>query len=168
MRKRFVTLINISIGGDFRRTKNSTDMQSGQSLFEVVFAIAVVAIIISGVVALSATTVRNSSFSRNNALATNYAQEAAEWLRSERDNNWVIFSGRSNTSGVTWCINALTWVSGVCSGNISGTIFMRTVTLTTDIVDPNTIQAVVLAIWADSQGNHQTKTTMTLTNWKNQ
>ena len=70
MRKRFVTLINISIGGDFRRTKNSTDMQSGQSLFEVVFAIAVVAIIISGVVALSATTVRNSSFSRNNALAT--------------------------------------------------------------------------------------------------
>ena len=64
----------------------------GQSLFEVVFAVAIAAMILVGIVSLATTSTRNSIFSRNNSQATKYAQEVVEWLREERDKDWINLS----------------------------------------------------------------------------
>src|SRR3989304_3745944 len=95
----------------------------GQSLYEVVFAIGIAAIIITGVLVVSTTSVRNSTFSKNNSQATKYAQEAMEWLRAERDVDWAIFYGHAGSCN----IGSLGW--GACGGdcNVSGTIYCRRV-----------------------------------------
>ena len=126
-------------------------------MYEVVFAIGIAAIIITGVLVVSTTSVRNSTYSRNNAQATKYAQEAMEWLRSERDAGGSVFSRHSGACN----IGSLGW--GAC-GNcvITGTIFCRRVTLTVGV---DTIDAVVEVSWDDSQGNHTVKSVTKFTNW---
>lgn len=57
---------------------------NGQSLFEVMFALSVAAMILVAVVALVATSIRNSTFSKNKALANKYASELSEWLKKEK------------------------------------------------------------------------------------
>lgn len=139
----------------------------GQSLFEVIFAIAIAAIILVGIVALAATSVRNSSFARNQSLATRYVQEASEWLRAERDADWTAFSAKSSAvSGTDWCLSSLSWPgsSGNCGPPITGTIFARETKLieeTTEIV-----RAEINVVWNDAQGVHTTRSVARFTDWR--
>lgn len=135
----------------------------GQSLFEVIFAIGVAALVLVGITSLSAKGVRNSSFSKNNAQATKYAQEATEWLREQRDTSWSNFV--SHASGNPICLGSSppSW-SGPCK--ITGTPFERRVTLTRDAANTNIIHAVVEVSWNDDQGFHSSRTVTTFTNWK--
>ena len=87
----------------------------GQSLFEVIFAVAIASMIMVSVVSLSKQTVSSSDYSRNNALASRYAQEATDWIRQERDgdddpatNDWQIFYDRAS-GNPTICLEDLAW-----------------------------------------------------------
>src|SRR3990167_5086879 len=131
----------------------------GQSMFEVIFAIAIAALILVGVTSLAATSVRNSSFSKSNALATKYAQEAVEWLRQERDTNWSQFSARA--SGSTISLGTIGTWGGSCI--ISGTEFCRKVTLSGIATD--TIEATVEVSWSDNQVSHESRNITRFTNW---
>ena len=142
---------------------------SGQSLFEVVVAVGLSALILVGIASLSSASVRNSGYSRNNAQATKYAQEALEWLRSQRDAGWNNLLDHSNDTGKVHCINTLppsAWDVIVCQDMISGTTFSRTVTLTTDSSDSNKIDAFVTVSWTDAQGTHNVKSQTRFTNWR--
>jgi len=137
----------------------------GQSIFEVVIAIGVIGIIISGVVALATTSIRNSTFTRNKSLAARYAQEAVEWMRGERDAGWVTFHTYAGTA--TYCLDTLAWGNtGACSSTetISGTILSREITFSG--VLPTQVNAAVRVSWTDSQGVHQVTTSTVLTDWK--
>ena len=74
----------------------------GQSLFELVLAIGVSALVIVVLVSLVSNALQNSVFSRNQTLASRYAQSATEWLRGQRDNNIATFI--TNTATTTWCL----------------------------------------------------------------
>ncbi len=66
--------------------------QSGQSLLEVVAALAAALLVILGLVRVTIVSMRNSQMAKNQALATQYAQEAMEKIRAYRDqNSWEIF-----------------------------------------------------------------------------
>ena len=142
----------------------------GQSLFEVIFALAVASIVMIGIVTLAASSVRNSTFSRNNAFATRFVQETSEWLRELRDgNDWVTFSSYANGSGVTYCLPSL-GVSfppqGTCAIDdyINGTIFIREVILT--LISPDIVDVEITVEWSDAQGLHQIRSVTQLTNWQ--
>jgi len=131
----------------------------GQSLYEVVFAIGIAAIIITGVLVVSTTSVRNSTYSKNNAQATMYAQEAIEWLRSERDASaWTIFAGYA---GVERNLGDLNWASVNCT--VGTTIFCRKTTLS--IPSADTVDALVTVSWDDAQGTHTVRSVSKFTNW---
>lgn len=146
----------------------------GQSLFEVIIAIGVIALILVGVVSLATVSVRNSSFAGNNALATKYAQEGAEWLRQQRDASWSIFIANTGNT----CLGTLAW--GVTCP-IPGTLFSRAISFTcfrynagpppieiplacsdptVDIAD-----TTVTVSWTDAQGTHVVRSATRLTNW---
>ena len=151
--------------------KKLGDLSKGQSLFEVLFAIAIAAIILVGVVSLSSSGVRNSAFSRNKTLATRFAQETTEWIRRERDftNDWTAFSAHAGTH----CFSSTpisSWAPGGCGSNISGTIFEREAVLTvsTTTVAGDTMDIFVTVSWEDAQGTHEVKTVTSLTNWRNE
>jgi Tfp pilus assembly protein PilV len=143
--------------------------EKGQSLFEVVLALAVAALIIISIVALATISIRNANFSRNQSLATRYAQEAIEWLRGQRDEGWDAFTTRALTP--LWCLKSLSWTDttiGGCgsSGFISDTIFKREISFT--ILDASNIDTEVKVYWQDAQGLHETKTVTTFTDWREQ
>lgn len=141
---------------------------SGQSLFEVVVALAIAGVVLVSIVALTTSSIRNSTFSKNNAQASRYSQEAMEWLRGQRDNDWASFANRS-FSGVntTYCLSSLSWPAsdgGCGSTTISGTVFVREVELTTPSL--SSINATVRVSWTDSQGTHTVTNQTLFTNWR--
>lgn len=136
--------------------------QEGQSLFEVVVAIAISALIITAIVALASTSIQNSSFSRDKTLASGYVEEAMEWLRLERDQNSAVFTSKA-LPGAAYCLSSIPtgilWnaPAGRCSLNqtISGSKFTREVDfLACNGCSANTIEVSVTVSWQDSKGLH--------------
>lgn len=151
----------------------------GQSLFELVFAIAIATIILLGIVSLATVSVRNSSSSRENALANRYAQEVIEWLRQQRDDTvgWSTFVSERSGVNRTWCINdspGMDWdiESGCTAGTheINGnTIYLREVILNTQDIAPgtsNAVEATVNVTWTDAQGAHTVTHSARFTDWQ--
>lgn len=123
----------------------------GQSLIEMVVAIAVVVIVILALVAITTTSIRNAAFSRNQALATKYAQEGMEKVRAYRDQtDWATFTITSN------CQNPPGLTSPLSP-------FTRTITCSGS---GDTKEIIVKVEWTDAQGIHKSELTTRLTNWK--
>ncbi len=133
-------------------------MIKGQSMFEVVMALFIMALIIVGVVFLSTNSIANSAFSRNKTIAGRYSQEAVEWLRGQRDSDPTLFV--TNATG-TWCLASLSFTSHAACGSgsvITGTVFKRQVVFTEDGSTADTIiKAEVTTSWTDSKGTHTAK-----------
>jgi Tfp pilus assembly protein PilV len=140
----------------------------GQSLFEVVIALAISALIIVALVSLASNSIRNATFSRNNTLASRYAQEATEWLRGERDNDINLFM--TNVIIPTWCLKDLSWAqSASCANNdfVPGTPFVREVDFTlTTIGGKNLVEAAIKVSWEDAQGVHEVNSSTQFTDWR--
>lgn len=135
----------------------------GQSFFEAVLALMIIALVAITVASLAAVSIRNNIFSRNKTQANQYAREATEWLRQQRDVDWTVFQGRAGT----WCLNALTlnWNNnGLCNSNevITNTIFIREAVLTST---PDQITANVTVKWTDAKGTHEVKASTIFTKW---
>lgn len=144
------------------------DSNLGQSLFEVVLALSIMALIILGVVILATVSIKNSDFSRDKTLAARYSQEALEWLRGERDENWEVFFAKGSTGGSEWCLNVLSWpaTQGDCSTTLAG-LFERKAFLTQRIISgQDEIEAKVTVSWTDSGGFHEVSSVTSFTNYK--
>ena len=144
--------------------------EKGQSLFEMMLALAVSTLIIVAIVALTSNAIRNTTFSKNKTLATRFSQEATEWLRGERDADFPTFETRALTP--LYCLPSLSWTSasiGACTGGqeISNTIFKREVTFSSSLVNGKTlIQAGVKVYWTDSQGTHEVRSVTNFSDWR--
>lgn len=140
----------------------------GQSLFEVVVALAISAIIIVSLVALVSSAIRNATFSKNKTLAARYAQEATEWLRGQRDSDPALFFERA-ASG-TYCMASLSWDGGCGeSDKISDTSFERKITFEEppdSTVEKKVLQADIVVTWSDSQGDHEVRSVTDFTDWR--
>lgn len=143
-------------------------INKGQSLFEVVVALAVSALVIVALVSLVSSSIRNATFSKNKASATNYTQEATEWLRGQRDENVSDFIDKTLTS--SWCLNNLDWnAPGACPSQavISGTIFKRQAGFTTNVLGGKEIvEATIIVSWEDAQGTHAVESITNFSDWR--
>ena len=136
-------------------------MNKGQSLFEVLVAVSIIALILVGVVSLSSRTVSVSRVSRDNSLATGHAQDAMEWLRTQRDEDWANLKDNLGNS----CINTLgTWGSFPCSSTITGTPFSREVNI--NETSPGIMVVTVTVRWTDGSGSHNVTSTTRFTDWR--
>lgn len=138
----------------------------GQSLFELVVALGIAALIVMGLMRVVTTSINNVIFSKTQGQATRYAQELSEWLREERDKDWGAFATRAN--GIPWCLNTLAWGSqpGCGSNKITGTSFAREATLAS--VSTSSIDVLIRIYWTDNQGFHEVRFDSRLTNWREQ
>ena len=154
------------------RARKSGD--AGQTLVEILVAVAMVVLVLVAVVGRSVDSVRNSIFSRNQILATRFAQEGVEWTRSQRDRlGWNALVSALDSDPVTYCVLALTdsienLTSGTCSSVILGTIFNREVFI--DYEDePNPpgdyVDITVTVSWSDQVGDHASELGTRLSQW---
>lgn len=125
------------------RTKNA---DSGQSIIEVIVALSLVLVVIVGLVTVTTRSIKNSSFARDQRIATKYAQESLE-------NNRKLKEDDPNTF----------WQK---TGVETETLGRFTRTITYFSTDANTMQITVLVTWQDSQGEHQSSLETSLTKWK--
>lgn len=137
--------------------------EKGQSLFEVVVAVGISALVVTGIVFLASNSIQNSSFSRDKTLASLYVQQATEWLRKERDQNTNVFESKATfdqSNDVTYCLNDLEWPNspGACSsGAVIGgdTKFIRRITFPAcSPCTANLVEVNVTVAWKDSKGDH--------------
>lgn len=64
----------------------------GQSLLEVLAALGAGVIVLTAITVAVITSLSNAQFSKNQNIATQYAQEGMELLRKMRDSDWAAFS----------------------------------------------------------------------------
>lgn len=124
---------------------------SGQSLVEVVIAISVIAIGILAIAKVATKSISNTTFARNKALATRYAQDTIEKIRQYRDkNNWEKFTDYCDSASVMGLSEVLT-------------PFTRTFTC---LGSGDSREITVKILWSDAGGSHQTQIQTNLTAWK--
>lgn len=107
-----------------------TPKKSGFSLIEVLIFITVMSLFFVSAAAVVSVVVKNMKVNEHKILGTRFAQEAVEWLRSEKEVDWNTFSERAPSSGVPaeYCLNSLAWNSMPCDYSLK-TLYQRTVTL---------------------------------------
>lgn len=139
--------------------------RKGQSLFEIVLALGLITLILTAVVALASLSIKNSSFSHSQTIATRYSDSAMESLREEKESDWTSFYNNA-LSSPKWCFNDPSWINadpGNCSNSISDTNFAREVTFT--IIGPSEVEVMVNVNWQDPSGYHEVSTTSDFTNY---
>lgn len=82
---------------------NRKTYQLGQGIVEVVVALGTAVVIISAIAIAVITALDNAQYSKNQNLATQYAQEGMEIVRQIRDSDYNKFTSYGNT-GKTYCL----------------------------------------------------------------
>ena len=119
----------------------------GQSLIEVLASISVILLVIVGIVLATVFAIKGSAFSKNQALATKYAQEGMEKVRSDRDQDPETFFAKSGEDPVEPI-----------------EIFSRKITYNQVEAGKKT-EVTVTVSWQDRSGKHEAKQTSTFTRW---
>ena len=110
--------------------------QGGQLLLEAVVAMAIVGIIITGIVVALNYSVNNSIISKDQNIATNYAQEGLDIVRNMKDSDFASFAALNGA----YCLASGTVpVSGTCNpiGGVGGK-FTRQIYVYQDGIDGRT------------------------------
>lgn len=148
-----------------------TKLMKGQSLFEVVVAIGVAALVLVAAVSLSTTSLRNTDFSKNNALATKYAQEGSEYIRQQRDTDWTSFvsnwTGGAKNLGNNFTTSTSA-IDSVFSRQVSKTVcsfYNGTTTSASACSSSNIVDVYVTVTWTDGSGSHDVNDVTTLSRW---
>ena len=130
--------------------------QEGQSLIEVVIALAVAVLVLLALVGITISSINNASFSRNQSLATKYAKQVMEEIRNHRETvPWADFVGPTND----------------CTSNL-GITFVPPSQLDPAPANPkitctcldNSCNIRVEVVWTDSKGTHTSDLSTILTN----
>ena len=145
----------------------------GQSLFELVIAVGISALILVAIVSLASNSLRNASYSKNYAIASSYVASTTEWLRAQRDTDIAAFLLHvllNSPLPSTYCFTNLNWnIPVACTNtqNISGTPFTRQGVFTVTYPGGKvSVEALVTVSWIDSQGFHEVTSSTTYTDWR--
>lgn len=137
--------------------------QRGQTLAEVVVALGIVLILVTGLIVGGTSAIRTSDQGRMRSKATQYAQEGLELTRKRRDENWATFQA---TSGL-WCLDkegVFSQAVGVCPVNIDNT-FTRGVTFTWN-AGALRMEVTMTVTWQDGSSPHKSELVTYFTQWQ--
>lgn len=144
----------------------------GQSMFELLTAVSITALILMALISLSTVSVRNTTTSTDASVANRFAQEAVEFVRNERDTSgWDTFASTyTSIGGTQYCVDNSPpdWSSpGSCASTnyISGTIYRRDLVLTKRSVE-EAVDYTVTVSWDTAQGEKYATISSTLTDWR--
>jgi len=134
--------------------------ESGQSLVEMIVAIGVLVVVIVSLVSITTVSLQNASFSRDQSLATKYAQDGIAKIRSYRDQNtWPVFTADCET------VLSSVALPSPFSFNPAPDCYVPGTTDNCSSAEEKCEVKVVVS-WADSKGTHNSEITTRLANWK--
>ena len=125
--------------------------QLGQSLVEALVALGAATIVISAVVIAVITAQNNADFSKNQNLATQYAQQGIEILRQQSESNWTTFSSYSGAYCLAEGSSTLTPAGTKCSANIRN-FYVRSISIAQNNANCSGAAKVsVVVSWGDGK-----------------
>jgi type II secretory pathway pseudopilin PulG len=131
--------------------------QKGQTLLEVILAFGIVILVLGSISSVIVTSLNNTQYSKNQSLASSYAQEGINVIRNISDAGWNDLYQKELDSD-KYCItdDLSNWV--ITSGNCTGSnaigpngIFSRQVMLDSSGCNPGGIHATVRVAWTDGK-----------------
>jgi type II secretory pathway pseudopilin PulG len=141
-------------------------MTGGQTLVELLIALSIAIVVITSMTIAVVSSLNNAAFSKNQTLATQYAQEGMEIVKQMQVSNYQTFSSLSGRYCLSQTCSALTTSTGSCglnsngnvancSTNVNSNLFIRQI----DMFLPgsaqakclNTTQATVSVLWTDGK-----------------
>lgn len=137
----------------------------GQTLIEILVAMGIAVTVITSMTIVVTSAISNANYSKNQNLATEFAQEGMEVVRQMQVNNYQTLSTLSGRYCLAPTCSAITAASGSCGSNVSGNTancavnISNTLIRQVDIFPPgsaqakcvNTIQATVSVLWTDGK-----------------
>lgn len=127
--------------------------QFGQSLVEALVALGAAIVVISAVVVATITALNNADFSKNQNLATQYAQQAMEILRQQSETNWNSFSAYSGKYCLSKGSSTLIPAGATCPVNVDN-FFIRTINIAQNNANCSGAAKVsVIVSWNDGKCN---------------
>lgn len=136
----------------------------GFSLIEVLVFITILSLIFISAAILGTVSIRNSKSTENKIIASRYGEELLDWLRSQKEIDWLAFTARISPSK-TYCFadeSFARWPDvGSCGSNqvITNSIFRREATLTYNN-DPQgeRVNVEIHLTWSEGGNNYDVTT----------
>ena len=134
------------------RAVNKVKNQKGQTLIEAMVALAIAVTILAAITTIVITSLSDTTFSKNQNLASEYAQQALEYIRGLANANYSSF--KNTYTARSYCLdnqNQLQTWSGNCNLYLTG-IFTKELDF-----DPTSsqcggfLQATATVSWSDSK-----------------
>lgn len=126
----------------------------GFSLIEVLVFVSVVSLFFVSASAVVAIILRNMKTDEHKILGTRYAEEAVEWLRSEKETDWNAFTARASSGiGTDYCIATLAWSTPPPCGYNLDNFYKRTlnlVSLTSSDGFKYQVNAKIVVEWSEA------------------
>lgn len=127
--------------------------QSGQSLIEVLIALAASVAVVTAIAITVITSLSNVEFTKNQNLAAQYAREGMEIVRKISKNNWTAFV--DTYTAANYCLDQGSTILGVmgaggCSQNVG--IFVRQIVINQNSPScQNSVRISSIVSWSDSK-----------------
>ena len=84
----------------------------GFTFTEVLVFVTILSLFFISAVTITTFSLRNLKIQEHKILATRYAEEASEWVKQEKEDDWQVFASHNGTN---YCLNSLSWTNGPCS-----------------------------------------------------
>jgi type II secretory pathway pseudopilin PulG len=121
------------------------------SLIEVLVFTAVLGLFFVAAMAVTTFNLRNMKIQEHKILATRYAEEAVEWLKQEKEDDWSVFITHNPVSS-NYCLNSsLNWNSPSLCGEVYtlGTIFKRELLITNFGSPVDQVNTTITVTWKE-------------------
>lgn len=125
----------------------------GFSLIEVLVFISVLGLFFVAALSVTTFSLKNMKINEHKILATHYAEEGLEWIKSEKEGSWETFiiKDTSSGTGTPYCLNSLDWTVGNCGTYSLGTpaTFKREAALTNSGAPTSQVNIEVVVSWIE-------------------
>jgi type II secretory pathway pseudopilin PulG len=122
----------------------------GFTLVEVLVFVTILSLFFISAVTITTFSLRSLKIQEHKIIATRYAEEASEWLRQEKEDDWQIFASHNGD----YCLNTnpISWTSNSCSGYDLGTpgFFKRDLTISGSGNPVDKITTVLTVSWLEN------------------
>lgn len=140
------------------------NLKQGFSLIEVLIFLTILSLIFISAAVLGTVSIRNSKNSENRIIASRYGEELLDWLRSQKEIDWLAFVTTSSPNpGTTYCFDTepvTSWPisSGGCnSDQLINSLFSREATLTYDDASQR-VNVEIHLTWSEGGNNYDVTT----------
>ncbi|KKP51970.1 MAG: hypothetical protein UR42_C0010G0009 [Candidatus Roizmanbacteria bacterium GW2011_GWA2_33_33] len=122
---------------------------NGFTLTEVLVFVTILSLFFISAVTITTFSLRNLKVQEHKILATRYAEEGIEWVKQEKEDDWQVFTTHTGTN---YCLNTLSWTSGLCSTYSLGTpAFLKRDLLITNSGSPvNRVTTNLTVSWLEN------------------